>query len=170
MKALLWIWIVVMTAWLLFYPPFIEPLSEVFWKNVPAFEISVFGHHTLGTRVDFGRLAAQILAINFIPTILLWKWDALVRHSTAVIQSIWRFVQTPHSVAIVLIMVATYCLMFVKPSRRPHTSGLFDDLIPDKFGGIPISNSAPTPDPKFVLIPILPATANQVKKAQPANP
>ena len=57
------------------------PGQEARWRNVPSFTNSVFSSSYLSrideTRVDFPRLFAALLAINFLPAVALWCYDAI---------------------------------------------------------------------------------------------
>ena len=164
MKAILWIWIVCTAAWILIFPPFVEPLNETFWRNISSGELSVFSHRLLETRVDFSRMLAQILALNLIPSIILWKWDSLPAWIQKHGNILAWIVGISSALACTLSLAAS---LTNRPTKPSITRGLFDDLIPQKCA---IISTAPTPNANFTLVPTWPAQGVQVKKAEKAKP
>jgi hypothetical protein len=83
MRELLWAWIVGFTALVLFMPPMLEKQrtlqgEAVQWSNKSAFERSVLGNSwDRETRVDISRLIITLLAINFVPAVALWRYNAI---------------------------------------------------------------------------------------------
>jgi hypothetical protein len=72
MRALLWTWIVGMTALLLFFPPMMEkerPVTDkpVVWSNVQPLRRSIFDDSFQETHIRIPRLIAAILAPLLAP-------------------------------------------------------------------------------------------------------
>jgi len=47
------------------------------WRNKGAFEQSVLQSNTVETRVDIFRLIITLLAINLLPAVALWRYNAI---------------------------------------------------------------------------------------------
>jgi hypothetical protein len=82
MRVLLWTWIVGATALVLFMPPMHEKLptrrgEATQWMSKGALEQSVLGSSDFDTRVDISRLIVTLLALNFLPAVALWRYDAI---------------------------------------------------------------------------------------------
>ena len=95
MRELLWAWIVGFTALVLFMPPMLEKLptrrgEATQWSNKGAFEQSVLQSSVAETRVDISRLIVTLLAINFLPAVALWRYNAirdwLQRHKSPLVR------------------------------------------------------------------------------------
>ena len=88
MKIALYLWIVVVTFLFLFSPPMRERPTFAegsHWISVEPLQEGIFyagrrpGQSEV--QVDFLRLIACLLAINFIPAVLLLKWDQVTAFS-----------------------------------------------------------------------------------------
>ena len=83
MKVLLWAWIVGFSALVLFMSPILEKLptrrgETTRWSNKGPFEQSVLQSSIAETRVDISRLIITLLAVNFLPAVALWRYNATV--------------------------------------------------------------------------------------------
>ncbi|MEI6035241.1 MAG: hypothetical protein WCS65_13305 [Verrucomicrobiae bacterium] len=160
MKIILRIWIVGTTFLLLMSPARLEPLGNGFWRSIPALAMPVWTTGLLETRIAVVQTIAIIIALNFLPGVLLWKWDSLkawIHEHRARIA--WAAFGTMTAMALIfLIGFLTY-----KPS--------FDDVIPSKQDSakLPPGFIIDPVDPKFTLVPTMPATANQTRRAQPVK-
>jgi len=82
-KTLLWLWIFGFTAAVFLFPPMEEkftsaqPKPNVQWKGIPPLRQSVFHEEFRETRMDFPRLLAVLLAVNFLPAVAIWKWPEI---------------------------------------------------------------------------------------------
>jgi hypothetical protein len=122
--------VVGLTALLFLNPPMMEkvrlvPGQEPRWRNVPSFTNSVFSSSYLSrieeTRVDFPRLFAALLAINFLPAVALWCYEAirdwLRRHQRKVVMVACMLV--------LLFLLMAGSAMYERTHRTPPTpSGL----------------------------------------------
>ncbi len=152
MKVLLRIWIIGTTSLLLLSPARLEYLGQGIWRGIPAMQMPVWASRLLETRVAVVQTLAIILALNFPAAVLLWKWDSLkawIRDHRKKVA--WT--------AGILIAAASIFLGVCYATYKPDT--------PETP---PVVLSVPASNPNHILIPTMPATANQVRRAVPAHP
>jgi hypothetical protein len=155
MKILLRLWMIGTTSLILFMPPRLAFVQPGYWRGIPALEMTVFESRTFETRVAIVQAIAIILAVNFLPVVMLWKWDAIApwlgRHRKAIL---WLAA----SLAAAVIALVTAQILTGKPDERQSAEEFLRGSPP-----------APTANRGHTLIPVWPATANQTRRALPAK-
>jgi hypothetical protein len=98
LRVLCWVWIVASTIVILFRAP--VSVTRHYSKSLPQVTtiewIGPFGepftrYDVTKSSIDFSRLVVVLLAVNFLPAVLLWQYDKVVR---------WLERQQRHPVAI----------------------------------------------------------------------
>ena len=118
LKVLLWVWLVGVTALVLFKPPTLEKLSTrrgeaAWWSSKGAFEESILQSSIAETRVDISRLIITLLAMNLLPAMALWRYYAIVEwleHHHGEIRSL--------SAALLTLIAVLACWVLASPYMR----------------------------------------------------
>ena len=166
MRVLLWTWIVGATATVLFMPPMHEKLptrrgEATQWMSKGALEQSVLGSSDLDTRIDISRLIVTLLALNFLPAVALWQYDA-IRDWLQLHEGEIRSLSVALTAVIVVVVLLGLGLAIYGQARRP-SSGSANAADP------PAASAKHATTDADEWIPVLDSTPIPVRRAIPVT-
>lgn len=171
MKLILRLWIFGSTAWLLLAPARLEHVWKGVWRNISALDYPVWmsGIHYRETHIDITTTLAIIIAVNFIPCVVLLNYGSI----SGWIYQRRKLIAAAAAAVLVTVIVSGFAMAFQQQPAAARDP-IYSER--DQFGGIAVYTPTPSPTP-IILVPAtpvpvrgaIPAVGMQVRRAEPVN-